>query len=659
MRRWLLGAAVAALVATPDAAALGPSLVFASDRAGTWQAYALHDGALAQLTFGAAASTRPAPSPDGRWILFARAGGLWRMRPDGSAQRRVIPVGSDASWLSDSQRFVYVDGGGGIRIGRVDGRRVVGRTAPPVASQPRWSHGALLLLREGELVVRARGRERTIGHDVAAASWSPDGRRIAVLDGDGIGLVRPDGGARVDIARRSPGPASAAPAWSADGERLAYADGAGIYVADPVSRRTALISATPAVELAWNGSRIAFAPYGEPGIRAVGASGGEVATIFDGGPLDRDARDLAWTAAAPRGLRLSFRTPQAVAGPVEVTPRELRTIGPIGRLDANGDRVAFTTCTGSPAVGVWGPGETSIGAPATGRYSCRRGPSSASVVFQIAAFGDDVAYLWKEGGIQVRFGLVLVDARGTRRTVATGATCCSGDPQLPPVGFLHASGDALVFSTWERGGTNRPPVTQATWRVRDVGAAGRCPGATDSVPRWVSPVDGPCELLATVSGRYEPLAFDGSRLVVRSGQTFVVDPKGAVQAMVAVPEPIAAAAFAGRDVVVVTRGALRVVDGMTGLVMRTWPLPTVDGGYCGVLYCGASGLALAGATPRIAAYVFDGRVHLLRLSDGADVAFAAATAAQLTPAGLFYAYTAPPPFVGRIAFVPYVELPLG
>jgi hypothetical protein len=51
-------------------------------------------------------------------------------------------------------------------------------------------------------------------------------------------------------------------------------------------------------------------------------------------------------------------------------------------------------------------------------------------------------------------------------------------------------------------------------------------------------------------------------------------------------------------------------------------------------------------------------VHLLRLRDGADATIPGATAAELTDAGLFYAYTGEEPWPGRIRFVPFAELPI-
>ena len=57
-------------------------------------------------------------------------------------------------------------------------------------------------------------------------------------------------------------------------------------------------------------------------------------------------------------------------------------------------------------------------------------------------------------------------------------------------------------------------------------------------------------------------------------------------------------------------------------------------------------------------YLLDGRVHLLRLADGADAVVATGTAARFGATRLFYAYEAAAPWKGRVRFVPFDQLPL-
>jgi hypothetical protein len=77
-----------------------------------------------------------------------------------------------------------------------------------------------------------------------------------------------------------------------------------------------------------------------------------------------------------------------------------------------------------------------------------------------------------------------------------------------------------------------------------------------------------------------------------------------------------------------------------------------------VTRCRGIRLTLDDAARGLVVYTVDGLVHLLRLRDGADETVAIATAVELTDAGLFYAYVGAEPWLGRIRFVPFDELPL-
>ena len=74
--------------------------------------------------------------------------------------------------------------------------------------------------------------------------------------------------------------------------------------------------------------------------------------------------------------------------------------------------------------------------------------------------------------------------------------------------------------------------------------------------------------------------------------------------------------------------------------------------------CPGIRLILEDAARGVAVYTLDHVVHLLRLSDGADVTVPGAIAAEITGDGLFYAYPGEEPWPGRIRFMPFDELPL-
>jgi hypothetical protein len=157
-----------------------------------------------------------------------------------------------------------------------------------------------------------------------------------------------------------------------------------------------------------------------------------------------------------------------------------------------------------------------------------------------------------------------------------------------------------------------------------------------------------------------PLDADAGRIVASGDNaTVVLDADG--RQLLSIPVSTAAAQLAGSDLVVLVPGALRVYDATTGELLHSWPLPDVSfGGFCGVPMweCASPRLLLEGAARGMVVYLLDGKLHVLRLRDGADTVVADATAAQLDDSGLFYAYRTTGMWPGRVHFVPFSELPL-
>ena len=123
--------------------------------------------------------------------------------------------------------------------------------------------------------------------------------------------------------------------------------------------------------------------------------------------------------------------------------------------------------------------------------------------------------------------------------------------------------------------------------------------------------------------------------------------------------PALGAALAGDDLVVLEQGELRDYSVSTRDLRAAWTLPDVpSSGRCRLTACPGIRLTLDDAARGLALYTLDGVVHLLRLSSGADGTVPGARAAELTDAGLFYAYPGEAPWPGRIRFVPFDELPL-
>src|SRR5713101_3187936 len=136
-------------------------------------------------------------SPDGQWALVLRQNMSppdFVLLPTGVGQQRALPTGnvipSFAQFLPDSKRLVF-DGHEGSHASRVYVMNLDGE-------QPR------AITPEG---FRLRGR-----------SLSPDGKRIAVVGGDGIALVSIDGGNPQLVRGSQPGDLPLR--WTKDGQAL-------------------------------------------------------------------------------------------------------------------------------------------------------------------------------------------------------------------------------------------------------------------------------------------------------------------------------------------------------------------------------------------------------------------------------------------------------
>jgi Tol biopolymer transport system component len=135
---------------------------------------------------------------------------LWLVGLDGVARLLVGSQGWDESpaWSPDGTRIAFI-------------KSLFVPAQPDVAlkSADVWTVG-----------VGGRSRRGLTRNDSdSSPAWSPDGRRLAFVRGDGVCLVRRDGSGRVRIAR---GDDPAEPAWSPDGRRLAFSVPGEVRVAD-------------------------------------------------------------------------------------------------------------------------------------------------------------------------------------------------------------------------------------------------------------------------------------------------------------------------------------------------------------------------------------------------------------------------------------------
>ena len=243
------GMALLARDRAPAAGSRGDLIAFSSDASGTFDIWTVDPltGATVQLTDTPARDSKPAWSPDGRAIAFARDGGLWVMSADGRDQRlltpEVEPEGID--WSPDGRTIAYGSNrlGAQIRAVSPDGSddRVLLELRVPFACCPSWSPGGdelVIAVDEagdgGEIdlyiVTVADGELRqltNVGGDDTSPAWSRTSDRI-VFQSDAtanLSVIAPDGSALDAIT--FVGTRGVASAWSPTADRIAWIDPSG------------------------------------------------------------------------------------------------------------------------------------------------------------------------------------------------------------------------------------------------------------------------------------------------------------------------------------------------------------------------------------------------------------------------------------------------
>lgn len=573
------------------------TIVFASDRSGTSHIYSIGaDGSrLGQLTRGKAADTAPLFSPDGRRIVFTRSprydrsgnpmSQLWVMNADGSGQRKLAASGYAPAWSPDSRRVAYLAAtypdrdAAPIAIKQLEGGHVVG--IPGKNGNPYWSPDGTLIAfsrlvseRRDLAVVGRDGRGlRTVRRTASALGWSPRGD-IAFTGkyGSGVGLISADGRHASRLLRTSP----YSFVWSPDGRRLAFVDGKGLHVASATGRNPRNLAPKNPNSVgapAWSpDSRriaVAFAPNSatltDLLLVAADGSSSRRLTARVPRPWGTDYSAPSWRPRGATGARLGSR-PEAPLPLESVSASSFRPGTKISELAADGGLVAVVVgaepriCAG---IESWEPARRRFVRLAL--ETCGDNGVQYQPAHGLAVAGAHVAWLAVSGGMTLETSVVTATP-DRPNPLALADELAAGEGLGDTVGEPVGHDGLLAFTVSHRcdeysgGGPpgDCPPgrktgdVVEATvWRL---GGGTRCAGR--DAPRL-------CTAVARADGRLTVLAVDAARVAARTdGGVRLLSMAG--KALRDFPVAATAGALSGNRLALRTADAVEIYDTGTG-----------------------------------------------------------------------------------------------
>jgi hypothetical protein len=442
-----------------------------------------------------------------------------------------------------------------------------------------------------------RELDRAVGGRFA---WAPRRSLLAFESAGGLDVFDAAAGARTRLT----GERLQSFVWSSAGKGIGY-----------LTRHDSLLWPTGDVRFAsLTGSVRTLVP-------AAGTAGGTIANLV--------------ATSMPRGVALRPNRARVLA---EVSPGAVRARWDVTKLDADGGRVAFAACN---HTFVWTPSSRTVvqAEPSESlglRCSAPPTYSTSEWLFDLALAGDRVAFgetYGCTGGAWSLSTLELSDP-GAAQELSRGYGSRCGVGFDLAMGEIVGSGPLLVYSLWQGRFVWQPTEERivTSQQIRRVGGG----------------------LIAAREGPLIPLDVDRGRIAVSRGNTFqVIDERGTELWSVAVAPTTAA--FAGDELALIRQGEAQRYAAATGHFLGSRALPAVTTTRpCKTpfnTWCGAGQLTIQDGARGLVAYVLAGRVHVLRLADGADLDVGSGAMARFFDGGLVVAEGP------RLRVIPFSVLP--
>jgi len=348
--------------------------------------------------------------------------------------------------------------------------------------------------------------------------------------------------------------------------------------------------------------------------------------------LVTDERVLFQTAARPAAARSAKKLPQTL----------LSTTLPVTKLAADGARVAALT---SANVGPCSEPRAQRIVVWANLHRAAQRFATDTCVDELALGAGRVAWIQRACGNSCDLTVEVATLGSTKPKAVDFVNNGDGageDPNGGWVGHLLGQGTVLAFNSWVVCDANDPDHLGETCPAKD-------PATGLATQRLIRVAPTPTAVLKSGAGAYDLAAAGAGRLAVTAGsKVALVAPNGKTTCSAATSAlPPHGVALTPTKLIVESSLSLDLYDSATCTKTRSLPLGP------------AAQLRLSGATSQLALLTGFGRIVLVRLNDGKQVALAVTSAvdAKLTQAGLFYAYNTPKRMLkGHVVFAPTASL---